>query len=190
MDKKPFVLLVVVSILSGLVGGAVSPWIFTKEVVFAQNDLKHEKVITAETFRLVDQDGNLRAKLGMEPGGRWGLVLIDKDNKARVGITLSEKGWSGFDIKDKEGDRRISIGTDGLWRPFMTLLDKGDKPRASLNLFSNKVSLDLMDQDGRARTAYSVLANGASNLSLWDKNAEIHIGLGVSSDGVPRMTVH
>ena len=77
MNRKQYLLLVVLAIIAGFIGGALSGRIFT-----ARETKGYEKVVSAEQFRLVDEKGDLIARTGTigartEPS----LILYDKDGR-------------------------------------------------------------------------------------------------------------
>ena len=75
MSSRQFLLLVALTVVAGLVGGAVSNWV----LVSATGETKqYEKVVAAQEFRLVDEEGALVARTG--PVGNWdepSLTLLD-----------------------------------------------------------------------------------------------------------------
>jgi len=87
MNKENFALLVIVAVVSGLTGGAISTFLLMPPSVLAQDG--PQKVIEAEQFRVVDQDGNTRAKLGTGELGTY-LNLFDVKNQVRVMLTVNE----------------------------------------------------------------------------------------------------
>lgn len=86
MSKKQYLSLLLTMMISGLVGGAGFNWFFSETKVSAQSN--SATVVTAQEFRLVDKDGNLRAILSDNPsvtnGETPSLVLYDKNKKARL----------------------------------------------------------------------------------------------------------
>src|SRR2546425_245159 len=89
LKMKRDVLMLAGAMLAGLVGGAVSTLLFTRGVSgYAQQ----ERVIRAERFELVDENGKLRAVLG---------ELVDQNQSPRVGE--QEARTSGLVLYDKDG---------------------------------------------------------------------------------------
>ncbi len=86
MSKKQYLSLLLTMMISGLVGGSGFNWFFSETKVLSQSNTS--AVVTAQEFRLVDKDGNLRAILSENPsvtnGEMPSLVLYDKNNKARL----------------------------------------------------------------------------------------------------------
>ena len=73
MKQRDYWFLVVLVVLSGLIGGAVSNWLFVSQDVSVQ---MARPVVVAEEFRLVDKDGNLRGRLYVDEQGRGQLDLV------------------------------------------------------------------------------------------------------------------
>jgi len=78
MNKKQYALLVVCTILSGLVGGAVTSVLFVEKPVFAENTSHAEKVIEASEFHLIDKDEKSRGGLSITPDGMAAIYLTDE----------------------------------------------------------------------------------------------------------------
>ena len=78
MSKKQYLSLLLTMMVSGLFGGAGFNWFFSETKVSAQSN--PSVVVTAQEFRLVDKDGNLRAILSDSPSvtsGETPSVLIE-----------------------------------------------------------------------------------------------------------------
>ena len=63
MSKRMSILLIVLIIVSGLIGGAITGRIFTPKVAIA-DETKQSKVLTVEELRIVDSSGRLLMNLG------------------------------------------------------------------------------------------------------------------------------
>jgi uncharacterized protein YneF (UPF0154 family) len=98
MSKRFSILLVMLTIVSGLVGGVISGKFFATRTVIAAETKQHAKVIEAEEFRLVDKNGKLFGKFAIsddikissiEYGTSPALILYSSDGKltANLGIT-------------------------------------------------------------------------------------------------------
>ena len=117
---KLVVVSMVVVVGAGLLMGQASP---TKKV---------PKVITAEKFRVVDKDGNLRIGLGVEPDGSPRLMFIDEDGKTRIGLYVERDDSTGMVLNDKDekGGIELRVLPDGS--PGLVLKDKDGKVVRSL----------------------------------------------------------
>lgn len=86
MNKKQYLSLLLTMMISAFFGGAAFNWFFSETKVSAQ--INPSAAVTAQEFRLVDKDGNLRAILSdnssITGGETPSLVLYDKNKKARL----------------------------------------------------------------------------------------------------------
>ena len=53
MEKRQYLLLIVLTVISGHLGGAVSNWVFMARTAVAQDEIERKNVITAERIELV-----------------------------------------------------------------------------------------------------------------------------------------
>ncbi|MCD6600120.1 MAG: hypothetical protein J7L19_06090 [Dehalococcoidia bacterium] len=85
MKRRQYLLLVGLTIIAGLVGGAVSNQVFMARPALAQGKKQYEKVITAEQFLVVDKDGKTRAIVG-HPKDVHGIgIWLYDENGMRCG---------------------------------------------------------------------------------------------------------
>lgn len=63
MTRKQYLLMILLALVAGLIGGALSSQLFTIQSAFAEKALKPQKLVVAEEFRLVDKKGNNIARL-------------------------------------------------------------------------------------------------------------------------------
>ena len=103
-NQKVFIILL--STLSGFIGGFVSNEIFSTKSAFAEKEPEYQKVIIAEEYRLVDKKGILRARLGFDPTFQQTELGLSspKDDPATAPQLLLSAGSSG-------GFLRIDGGT-------------------------------------------------------------------------------
>ena len=110
MSRKRDVLMVMVALVAGIIGGAVSSWVFMSRVMVVQTPTLPVEVIRAERFEVVSKDGKIRAVLG-EPTQEFFKGLSEQ-----FGLT-------------KEEEKRF----EGKSSPLgLFLLDEARKLRASL----------------------------------------------------------
>jgi len=87
VTSKQFLLTLSVAVISGVLGGALSVWFLMPQSVLAQGEVP--KVIKAQQFLVVDQDGNVRANLGASERETH-LSLLDEKNQTRVLLSVHE----------------------------------------------------------------------------------------------------
>ncbi len=99
MNRKEYLGVLGAAMLAGLVGGIMSGNLFKPvpatqmERVIAQETSHTAKLITAEEFRLVDQDGWTRVVLGMDAEGTSGssepfMALYNKEGESLARFRL------------------------------------------------------------------------------------------------------
>jgi len=110
MNSGQYSLTVILALVAGFIGGAVSGQFFTDKLVFAQKKGKPMKVIEAEEFRLLDEKGKIIAQLKKmegEPRSVPALYLKTADTDTRTLLTSSGLYCS-------EGGRTFAYFIDGL----------------------------------------------------------------------------
>ncbi len=140
MNRKQFVLTLLVAVISGFLGGALSVWFLMPQSVLAQDE--PQKVIEAEEFRLVDSGGTTRATLGL---GRFlrdsvGLYLFNEDGKVRVelehsvpeplfqtGVVNPEAGGSMWDLSPDGQEFFVTVPVPGSERRIRVVLNWADE---------------------------------------------------------------
>lgn len=83
MKRREYVLMLSIAMLFGFVGGLISGCIIKSSPVLAQNPTQPDKVIQAKRFEVVDELGNVRAVLGVEPD----RYVINARNKLEDAIS-------------------------------------------------------------------------------------------------------
>ena len=64
MKKEHLAIALVLAFLSGLIGGALSPYLLGGAIARAQNDQPDKDILTAKEIRLVDNSGQVRIRMG------------------------------------------------------------------------------------------------------------------------------
>lgn len=140
----------------------------------AHGDGSHpvQETVRARLFELVDEEGNVRAELGIEPDGFPGLNLIDKDGVGRIGLTLIG-GSPGLLLLDGNGMPRTLLRVGGPDETSsLALMGEDAKPRATLSVERDGSSfLTLADPGGMRRVSLTAFGeDGASALILHDRD--------------------
>lgn len=86
-------------------------------------------IVTARQFTMVDEDGKLRATLGMsESGVAGGLWLYDESENVRANFYSLLDGTVGLSLFDNHGNPRASLDMDADGASSLVLSDKDGKP--------------------------------------------------------------
>lgn len=119
MFEKQLRLVIMLSLLSGLVGGVIATFFLVGSSVVAQptpadtsNTAKVDipKTITAQEFRLVDTRGRVRAMLAFTEDGQPFLQLPDEFDTYRVWMGISTD--TGVALRDVDGKTRLVMSLD------------------------------------------------------------------------------
>jgi len=155
MNRKQLFLTLSVAITSGVLGGLLSVWFLMPPTVLAQDEVP--RVIEAQEFRVVDDEGRVRVRLGFGTVGDEGYL-----EETRL-LFFDEKGEPRIQIRDYARGPFIQIQESGSGAS--AFLEIGPKPRfgmwntqggvgSRINLsFSNEgiPKIELLDQDNKIR---------------------------------------
>jgi len=169
MNNRQYGLIVVLVVVAALVGGligAVLTSVFADKPIFAEEIRQHAKVITAEKFLLVDDEGKAHAELTMLDSKSPTLRFIGKGDETLVGLGALSDESSYLAFFDKKGKLRVSLAVSSDGTPALSLYDEEGKKRTEL-LVSNLV---FYDRDERVRVALGLWSYGRAGLSLFDKH--------------------
>ena len=87
MSRGQFGLLVVVTFIGSIIGGALSGWWLAPSPVRAQK----ANGVNAEEFLLLDTSGKARAGLGLDKNGEVGLVLTSRDGSRKLALSPDDR---------------------------------------------------------------------------------------------------
>ena len=145
---KPYGLTLVLVMLAGFAGGMASNLLFQPQTVFDGKKGQTPKVITAQEFRLVNQEGKIRARLRVIPRiGGSSLILMDQKGRQRTEISLNAIGEPRLVFKDQEGGEI-----------------------AELSYLAGKTNLRL---EGKNGTRISVMGGPRPGVVIFNKNSEL-----------------
>lgn len=175
MGKKPYVVMLILALIAGVIGGALSSKIFWRQEGTPE-DLELRKVIVANEIHLVDQDGRDRWVLALSKEGEPSVTFVNKNGWAPMAIGINRNGFPFFNMvlePHKRGGPTLTLMDSrmkdravlGLWEdgePYLTLLDTNGQARATLG------STDLKDPLSGSRER-----RPCSSLVLFDENGKI-----------------
>lgn len=138
-----------------------------------------QDVVTAKSFEVVDDEGNVRAELGVLPDGSHGLALHDADGNERATLGVWPHGTAqSLSLHDPDGKMRalLAVSPDGF--AGMRLFGAADdKSFAGITVSPHGTGLGLayLDAEGNQRVNFGVL--GASpdqspSLEFYDSEGE------------------
>ncbi len=130
MTKAQFRVLMLLTVISGLVGGGLADLLFRGLAARAAQTTAAPKVIEAQEFRLVDSTGKQRAVLGLSHTGALGLWLYDAAGKGRASLGLLGDGKPFLSLRDAANKRRVYLSLLDWGEPFLSLRDDTGQNRA------------------------------------------------------------
>jgi len=144
MNRKQFIFTLLLALLSGLMGGVLSIWFLLPPSVLAQGE--PQKVITAQEFRVVDEDGQVKVLINVLPDGSPSLILfgespalalVDQNLESRLMIGIFADQKPGLVIYDKSGNSRAELALGGTGNPRLTLQDEEENKKIELTVGTN-----------------------------------------------------
>jgi hypothetical protein len=99
VSRGHFGILVVVTFVGSIIGGAFSGW------WLALSPVKAQKIngVNAEEFLLLDTNGKARAGLGLDKNGEVGLVLTSRDGNRKLALSPDDR----FAVKLSDQSGRV-----------------------------------------------------------------------------------
>jgi len=192
MKRRQYVLMVGLGIVAGFFGGLMSGCFFAGEPVFAGNASKHQKVIEAEEFRLVDSQGRKMGALEMVDRGNWpALTLWNGKGEIRAMLRLygsldefQEARLVFFDPYLSEP--RLEVGVKyGISE--LNLYDRKGARLIVLSVYDRNPMLEIRDRQGDTSFIRDGIIIGLSSktegpegpyLHMYDKKHRLRVALG------------
>lgn len=87
------------------------------------SDNEQQSVIETKELRLVDETGQVRAKLLMD-GGEPKLVLLSKSNKKRLGVGMLATGEVGLSLYDEDERLRVAVIVSAGGTPEISVITR------------------------------------------------------------------
>ena len=116
-------LLIVLSLVSGLIGGVFGTFLLAGRSVIAQpTPAETPQVISAQEFRLVDTKGHIRAILDLSDGGQPYFQFKDEFDTDRVWLGISSE--TGLAVRDVDGKTRLVLSVDEEGIPSLVVRDR------------------------------------------------------------------
>jgi len=161
MNRKQFIFTLLLALLSGLMGGVLSIWFLIPTSVLAQDEVP--RVIEAQEFRVVAQDGTMRIKLAIGTDGGSYLSLFDPGEMSRVSLTTAANGISLLGFNDDDGAVRAYIGMTP--EPRVSLFGDSRDPGISMRM-APEPEIVVFDESGSTVISLSRLDDGNPSLQM------------------------
>ena len=160
MNRKELNIVVIVAVVAGLIGGAVSSTLFQVGLVTAQETKPKPNIIEAEGFRVV-KDGKTRAELSVN-GKSAGLTVYGKGDNFSAKLMGSEDSAALLLRHPETGLASLTAIETGLSLYFIV---PGTGHMAKLLVTEGLSSFELSGPKSRSVSLH-VGADGSSSVSL------------------------
>ena len=170
--------MLIAALMAGALGGAVSArvWPAPASAFAAQQSQQLLTSISAKQFEVMDDQGNMRAKLNVSGEGMAHLGLYDQDGVERAALVVTKEGTSMVALSGDDGKPRLTVNVATHDGPAAVALLNPDSTAAA-ELIANKDqrAILLADRKGnpRVRLQTDLGANGESALTIYDNNSKL-----------------
>ena len=168
MSRKQVILVLVLALIGGLIGGALSSKLLVSKQAYAKDQAKR-KIIEADEFRILDENGDVIARFG-----RRGVSLPILWMGQEFGNHQVEISPFGIQYSDKE--RYTKFSSSGI------RFGKFDLPPDKISLLISNVgeypSFELNDGKGNSRFTIGLYDRGEPFVALKDDMLHVRAVLG------------
>jgi hypothetical protein len=169
--------ILIAALMAGALGGAVSTrvWPAPASAFAEQQSQQLLTSISAKQFEVMDDQGNVRAKLNVSGEGMAHLGLYDQQGIERAAMVVTKEGTTMLAMSGDDGKPRLTVNLAVHDGPAaFTLLNPDSSTAAALSMSKDTRSLVLADGKGDARVRLQTAsgANGESALTIFDKSGK------------------
>jgi hypothetical protein len=146
LSKKNSILILVLAMIAGFIGGALSNRFLLVGIGQTQEDLRPTRVVVANEFHLVDTEEKDRWVLALSEEDEPNITFVNKNGWAPMAIGLNKHGVPFFNMflepskakgpslvmMDSQGRNRALFGLREDGEPHITFLDGNGQMRAVL----------------------------------------------------------
>src|SRR3984893_4577483 len=170
--------MMIAALMAGALGGAASGrvWAAQASAFAAQQSQQLLTSISAKQFEVMDDQGNMRAKLNVSGEGMAHLGLYDQDGVERAALVVTKEGTSMLALSGDDGKPRLAANVATHDGPAaFALLNPDSTAAAKLIVNKDKRAMLLADRKGSARVRLEtdLGANGESALTIYDSNSKL-----------------
>ena len=184
MNAKQFRILLLLTVVSGFLGGAASNLLLRGHPAAAQTEGgKVADVVTAKKIVVVDEVGKERASLGLNAVDGASLVLKDGAGKLRACMDLGTDGSPTLTLADAAGVPRTFLGFDRDGAPSL-MQHAADGTGTMLGVTRGVAGLWVSGTKLKTRALLAVSADGKPSLTLTDEagNDRAVVGCAATKD--------
>ena len=170
--------MLIAALMAGALGGAASArvWPAPASAFAAQQSQQLLTSISAKQFEVMDDQGNMRAKLNVSGEGMAHLGLYDQDGVERAALVVTKEGSSMLALSGDDGKPRLAVNVATRDGPAtVALLNPDSSAAAELIVNKDQRAMLLADRNGNARVRLQtdLGANGESALTIYDNNNKL-----------------
>ena len=184
------------SVLTFLVGFAVAAVVIHAPSAAAQGVATPTPVSTSavpapvlrtERLELVDSEGRIRVRLGIEADRSVGLGVLDQAGNARLvaGVTTDERPVVGF--VDHTGQQRSSWALTPDGAPSIVFHNPQHGTVVIGAFGDGPIGLGVLDVSRQPRVRLVMNPDGGEGLMLYDATGQPRLLFGLQSDGTPNV---
>jgi hypothetical protein len=166
--------MLIAALIAGALGGAASARVWPVPAsAFADQQLLTS--ISAKQFEVMDEQGNMRAKLNVSGEGMAHLGLYDQQGVERAAIVVTREGTSMLALSGDDGKPRLAVNLATHDGPAaFSLLNPDSSTAAELAMNKETHSLVLADGKGAPRLCLQSGsgANEEATLTIYDKSGK------------------
>lgn len=137
------------------------------------------KEISAQSFVVKDDQGNVRASLGFDKrGDRTSLAIWNKGKSAALSLSVDDSHTPRIVFENSKGEALLDIGIMGDESPVFIMRDRQGNRRLIARVKEDGVTgLSLNDAKGKNRMSMLANANGEPMILLKDKSERLRADL-------------
>ena len=117
MNEKSHTTPIVIALVAGLIGGALSSWILTRTLPL------NVDAIRTQNLSLVDDQGNYRASLTLSSDGYPILAMRDEKDRIRIMLGAGAAGGPYISLKDTSGISQIALRVNPSVGPHLVVME-------------------------------------------------------------------
>jgi hypothetical protein len=198
MTRKESVSIVLLAVVAGWIGGMMPGMVLRSEPVIAQQP-SGDTVVSAEEFRVVGKDGQVRAVIGAQPDGATSAAFYDFHGKIRAEMGINAAGVSELALYDQGGKQPQPQGFAYMFvlpngGPRLTLV--GDAANltiaterlagyATLKIEPDNTPVLSLEGEGKGAALLTMLQDGSPSLTLYDPEGYRRAALEIKEIRVP-----
>lgn len=177
-------------LFASFAGGAAWQWLAGPALATAQDADTVSNTpdeLRVHNLLIVDEEGRVRAQIGVAPDGSAGFVIKDTAGTDRIllGGTPDETDWS-VSVHDAAGQHGASMGVSSVEGVGVSLMMPGGKTEFSFGVTPDGkgTGLELTDQNGTGRIT---LGTGTewTGIAMKDQNDMLRTATGMGADDKP-----